>query len=307
MMFFIFLFVAAVLLGGSYYAYRIAFFSPAEDREKIPEITGDMYEPYKDLLTKMFREIIDRPYEPVTIQSHDGLTLFGRYYHTADGAPLDIGFHGYRSCYVTDFCGGSVMSLSQGHNLLLIDQRAHGKSQGKTISFGINERKDALSWVNYAIDRFGADTKICLYGVSMGAATVLMASGLDLPENVKGIIADCPYTRASDIIVEVGKRIKYPGWFTYFFSWLGARIYGCFNLHETDAVKSVSNSKVPILIIHGEDDTFVPASMSQLAQQANPKMVRRETFPGAGHAMSYMVDTERYWKVATEFMKEVLA
>lgn len=297
----------AVALGGSYYAYRIAFFSPAEDREKIPEITGKLYEPYKELLTEMFRTTIARPYEPVTITSHDGLTLFGRYYHTADGAPLDIGFHGYRSCYVADFCGGSTMSLSQGHNLLLVDQRSHGKSQGKTISFGINERKDALSWVNYAIARFGADTKICLYGVSMGAATVLMASGLDLPGNVKGIIADCPYVKASDIIVHVGKKMKFPEWFTVPCAWLGAYVFGGFNLHETDAVKSVSKTKVPILIIHGEDDTFVPAAMSALAQEANPQMVRRETFPGAGHAMSYMVDTQRYWKVATEFMKEVLA
>lgn len=301
------LLLAAAVLGGSYYAYRIAFYSPAEGREKIPEISGKQYEPYKELLTEMFRETIDRPYEPVTIQSHDGLTLFGRYYHTADGAPLDIGFHGYRSCYVADFCGGGTMSIAQGHNLLLIDERAHGKSQGKIISFGINERRDALSWVNYAIDRFGPDTKICLYGVSMGAATVLMASGLDLPSNVKGIIADCPYAKASDIIVEVGKKMKFPEWFTVPCAWLGARLYGGFNLHETDAVKAVQNTKVPILIIHGEDDDFVPASMSAQVQQANPKMVRRVTFPGAGHAMSYMVDTQRYWKIVKEFMNEVLA
>ena len=299
--------LAAVLLGGSYYAYRLAFLSQKTDPNNIPEVMGEMYAPYKPLLNEMFQTLINRPCEEVTITSHDGLTLFGRYYHTADGAPLDIGFHGYHSNYIYDFCGGSLISLSQGHNLLLIDQRAHGNSQGKTISFGINERKDALSWVNYAIHRFGADTKICLYGVSMGAATVLMAAGLNLPENVKGIIADCPYVRASDIIVEVGKSMKYPGWFTVPCAWLGARIYGGFNLYETDAVKAVTKSRVPILIIHGEDDTLVPASMSALAQQANPKLVRRETFPGAGHAMSYMVDTDRYWKAAIGFMSEVLS
>ena len=302
----VFLLLAAVILGGSYYAYNIAFYSPAQNREKIPEIKGPMYEPYKELLSEMFRETIERPFEPVTIQSHDGLTLFGRYYHTADGAPLDIGFHGYRSCYVTDFCGGGTMSLSQGHNLLLIDERAHGKSQGRTISFGINERKDALRWIQYAIDRFGSDTKICLYGVSMGAATVLMTAGLDLPDNVKGIIADCPYAVATDIIVEVGKKMHYPTWFTTWFARLGARIFGGFNIHETNAIQAVQKTKVPILIIHGEEDTLVPAFMSEQIQQANPKMVRRETFPGAGHAMSYMLDTKRYWKLATEFMAEVL-
>lgn len=303
----ILLIIIAVILAGSYYAYRTTFFSPKKNREKIPEITGKLYEPYKDLLTGMFREIINRPYEPVTVQSHDGLVLFGRYYHTADGAPLDIGFHGYRSSYVADFCGGSVLSISQGHNLLLVDQRAHGKSRGDTISFGILERWDVLRWVDYAISRFGSDTKICLYGVSMGAATVLMAADLDLPENVKGIIADCPYVKASDIIVHVGRKMKYPAWFTVPCAWLGARIFGRFHLYETDAVKAVANSKIPILIIHGEEDTFVPTAMSALAQQANPGLVRRETFSGAGHAMSYMVDTERYWKVATEFMNKVLA
>lgn len=303
----ILLIFTAIVLGGSYYAYRIAFLSQNKDRNQVPEIIGEMYDPYKPLLKEMFQTLIDRPYEPVTITSHDGLTLFGRYYHTADGAPLDIGFHGYRSNYIADFCGGSAMSLSQGHNLLLIDQRAHGNSQGNTITFGIRERRDVLSWLNYAVDRFGAETKICLYGVSMGAATVLMAAGLALPSNVRGIIADCPYVRASDIIVEVGKGMHYPAWFTVPCAWLGARIFGGFDLHETDAVTAVSKSKVPILIIHGEDDTLVPAAMSALAQKANPTLVRRETFPGAGHAMSYMVDTKRYWKVATDFMKQVLA
>lgn len=298
--------VAAVLLGGSYYAYRIAFFSPADGRENTPEIQGTIYESYRDRLAQMFRTLRNRPYEPVTIQSYDGLTLFARYYHTADGAPLDIGFHGYRSSYLADFCGGSDLCLSQGHNLLLIDQRAHGKSQGSTISFGINERKDALSWIHYAIDRFGNDTEICLYGVSMGAATVLMAAGMDLPGNVKGIIADCPYVKASDIIVAVGKTMKYPQWFTVPCAWLGARLFGGFDLYETDAVKAAANTKVPILIIHGEEDKLVPAKMSELARQANPEMVHRVTFPGAGHALSYMVDTERYRKVATEFMNEVL-
>lgn len=300
------LIVFAAILGGSYYAYRIAFFSPAEGREKTRSLEGTIYEPYRDMINPMFEKLLARPYEEVTIQSHDGLKLFARYYHTADNAPLAIGFHGYRSSYLTDFCGGSDLCISCGQNLLLVDQRAHGRSEGKTISFGIQERKDLLQWVNYALDRFGADTKILLYGVSMGAATVLMASGEDLPENVKGIVADCPYAIPEDIIVSVGKKIHYPAAFTRPFSRLSAYIFGRFQLNETDAIRAVKKSNVPILIIHGEDDRFVPAVMSEQVQKANPKMVRRFTFPGAGHTMSYLVDKDRYWKLVQGFTKEIL-
>lgn len=302
----IFVILSAVILGGSYYAYRLAFFSPMEGRNKVPEPIGKHFDPYRGTIEEMFRTLIQRPCEEVSITSHDGLNLVGRYYHTAEGAPLCIGFHGYKSTYVADFSGGSALCIDRGYNLLLVDQRSHGKSEGKTITFGINERKDALRWVNYAVSRFGCDTKIVMMGVSMGAATVLMASGLELPENVKGIVADCPYVKASDIIVKVGKGMGFPAWFTLPFSRLGAAIFGGFNLHETDAVTSVKRAKVPILIIHGEADTLVPPEMSELAQKANPDLVRRVTFPGAGHAMSYLVDTHRYRKITAEFMDEVL-
>lgn len=298
---------AAVFFGGSYYAYRIAFFSPDSNRNKTPVIEGTIYEPFKDKLVPLFRKLKARPFEEVTITSHDGLELFGRYYHTQDGAPLAIGFHGYRSSYLTDFCGGSELSLSLGQNLLLIDQRSHGRSQGKTISFGIQERRDLLGWVNYAIERFGPDVKILLYGVSMGGATVLMAPGPDLPKNVKGIIADCPYAVPEDIIVHVGKGMRFPAAFTRYASRLGARIYGGFNLNEYNAIRAARDSQVPTLIIHGEADDFVPAAMSEQVQQANPKTIRRYTFPNAGHAMSYLTDTPRYGQLVQDFMKEVLA
>ena len=184
----------AVIFGGAYYAYRLAFYSPTKDREKIPEIKGEQYEVHKPAMRDLFRSLQARPCEFVTIQSNDGLTLSGRYYHIADGAPLAIGFHGYKSCWLIDFCGGADIAFQMGQNVLLVDERAHGRSQGRSITFGIKERQDLLCWIGYALNRFGSDTRILLYGVSMGGATVLMASGLELPKNVKGIVADCPYS-----------------------------------------------------------------------------------------------------------------
>ena len=297
--------VLAVLLGGGYYAYRIAFYSSMTNREKLPSAEGTQYEPFKDEISRIFKQIYERPCEYVTIVSHDGLTLSGRYYHIKDGAPLDIGFHGYRSSCFTDFAGSSELSFSLGHNLLLVDQRAHGKSQGRTISFGIQERLDVLSWTEYAVDRFGPDTRIVLYGVSMGAATVLMASGLELPQNVKGIIADCPYSSPLDIILHVGKSFPIPQKLIKPFVIIGAKVYGGFDVREMTAKKAVKNAQIPILIIHGESDGFVPSAMSDIAA-ANPALITRCTFPGAEHALSYLVDTKRYWSIVTEFMQKVL-
>lgn len=296
----------AAVFGGAYYAYRLAFYSPMKDREKIPEVKGEQYEVHKSAIRDLFRGLQSKPCEFVTIESNDGLTLSGRYYHNADDAPLAIGFHGYKSCWLTDFCGGADIAFQMGQNVLLVDERAHGKSQGRSITFGIKERQDLLCWINFALNRFGPDTRILLYGVSMGGATVLMASGMELPENVKGIVADCPYSSPLDIIMEVGRQTGYPVKLIRPFVILGAKLFGGFDVRETSAEDAVKHSNAPILIIHGEDDNFVPAAMSEAIAKANPEKITRHTFPGADHALSYMVDTHRYRKLVMQFMEKVL-
>lgn len=297
--------LAAIGLGGAYYAYRIAFYSPTEGREEVKPIQGSKYDPYRAEMRRIYHQLKDRPCEFVTITSYDGLTLSGRYYHVRDGAPLDIGFHGYRSSPLVDFSGGSELSFQLGHNVLLVDQRAHGRSQGRTIAFGIQERQDLLKWVEYAVERFGPDVKILLYGVSMGGATVLMASELEMPENVRGIIADCPYAAPIEIILHVGKDMPFPQWLIRPFAILGAKIFGGFDLTETDARKAVQNTSVPILIIHGEADGFVPHEMSNIVE-SNPEMVERHTIPDADHGISYLVDTARYQNIVRNFIRKVL-
>lgn len=297
--------LAAALLGGSYYAYRVAFFSPKENRERIPSTSGSQYDPYRPEMKRLYHQLNDRPCEFVTVTSRDGLTLSGRYYHAKDSAPLDIGFHGYRSSPLTDFSGGSELSFQLGHNLLLIDQRAHGKSQGRTITFGLKERQDLLCWLEYANNRFGSHTPIFLYGISMGGATVLMVPQNQLPGNVKAIIADCPYANALEIILQVAKSMPIPLWLTKPFVILGARLYGGFDLLETDACKELSAARIPVLIIHGEADGFVPPEMSDLVS-CNPEFITRHTFPGADHGISCLVDPARYKRIVTEFVEKAL-
>ena len=298
--------LAGVVLLCAWLAYRLAFYSPMKNRQAIPATDGPEYDPHREMMRRIYHQLQERSFEEVSITSRDGLKLYGRYYHVCDGAPVCIGFHGYRSSALTDFSGGAELSQAMGQNLLLVDQRSHGKSQGSTIAFGIRERFDCLQWCNYVVERFGENTQILLYGISMGAATVLMASGLSLPRQVKGIVADCPYASAKEIICKVSNDLHLPAKLAYPFVALGARLFGGFPLEETDAIRAVEQAKTPILIFHGEADSFVPEEMSRSVWEANPTLVRRYTFPEAAHGISYLADPGRYRSILESFAVEVL-
>lgn len=299
--------VVVVLLGGSYLTYRFVFCTSNRRKTDIHSIPkGEQYQKDKQRMLELIDTLDAVAYEQVCIRSKDGLKLVAKYYHRHDNAPLAICFHGYRSTGIRDFSGGVQIAFRQGQNVLLVDQRAQGLSEGHTMTFGVMERYDCLAWIDYAVQRFGAETKIALYGVSMGAATVLMASGLELPENVVGIVADCPYTTPPAIIQKVCRDVKLPVAVIYPFIAAGAFLFGRFRLSDGSAVEAVKQTAVPILIIHGEDDRFVPCEMSREIQNANPEMVRRYTFAYAGHGLSYIVDPERYETLVKSFLHMIL-
>ena len=286
--------------------YRTAFFSnPHGRKEDIHAIpSGEQYLHQRDRMHSLIDDLDRIPFEPVEIRSFDGLLLRARYYHKSDSAPVEIEFHGYRGSAIRDFCGGARIGLRKGHNILLVDQRTQGRSEGRTITFGIRERFDVLSWIDYVRKRLGEDVPIILAGVSMGAATVIMATGLDLPENVCGVVADCPYSSPEAIIQVVCGKMRLPVRLAMPMVRLVARVCG-FSLRAASAVEAVKNGRTPVLIIHGEDDRFVPCDMSREIAAAG-KRVQLETFPGAGHGLSYMVDTQRYEHCVEMFVDECL-
>jgi fermentation-respiration switch protein FrsA (DUF1100 family) len=296
------------VLGASYYAYRMAFNAktknPSEYKVRLPEVENIQNE--YDRAISFIKVLNEIEYEKIKIKSRDGKLLAGRYYHTADGSPVHIEFHGYRSRATTDFCGINILVRDLGHNTLLVDQRAHGESEGNTISFGIKERLDCLDWINYVIDRFGKDVKIILSGLSMGAATVLMASELDLPDNVVGIMADCPYSSPEEIIKQECAKMKLPPRLAYPFVRLGGMIFGGFDISSASARTAVKKAKVPILIIHGEDDDFVPCSMSRDIYDACASDKTIVTVPKATHGISYITDRPAYEKAVEEFFEKIL-
>lgn len=292
-----------IILIASYFSYRKAFYSSPKRKDNIYNVPNKPpYAKERNRMLRLIQKFDSLPYEPVYTESFDGLRLFARYYHIKDGAPLQIQFHGYRGTAMRDYCGGNDLARKLGQNTLVVDQRASGKSEGTTICFGIKEKYDCLSWINYAKNRFG-DIPIVISGVSMGGATVLMASELELPENVRCIIADCPFSSPEEIIAKETRKMGIPPKIGMIFVKLGALIFGNLRLSGS-AVEAVRKTKIPILLIHGENDTFVPCEMSRKIHSANPKMIRLETFPGAGHGISYMKDTPRYEKITADFLKE---
>lgn len=296
--------LALLFLTATYITFFITFYSSPKNGEDILDAPAwDAYKPHYESFACLIKELKEIPFEGVYITAKDGTRLFARYYHVKDGAPLQIECHGYRGSGIRDFCGGNKIAREMEHNTLLIDQRGHGKSGGKAITFGIKERHDLMCWIEYAVKRFGKDQKIVLCGVSMGGSTVIMTSDLNLPKNVVGIVADCPFSSPKEIIAKVSGDLKIPPKISMPLITLGARIYGRFNLGEASAIESIKKANVPILIIHGEDDGFVPCYMSDALVGAAPKGTVYEKFPGANHGICYMVDKERYQKATTEFIK----
>lgn len=286
--------------------YFYTFFNFHKHADPYALLKGEQYRRVKEQSHRLIREMEGVPFEQVVITSWDGTRLFGRYHHVADGAPLQIQVHGYRGNALRDFCGGNKLAREMGHNTLVIDQRAHGNSGGRTIGFGEKECRDVAAWVAYAATVWGKEIPILLSGVSMGAATVLLCADMQLQGNVVGIIADSPYSSAQKIIGKVAGDMGLPPRLVMPFIKAGARLFGGLRL-ETDICRSAAQSKVPILLIHGQSDRFVPCEMSEEIAAKAPSKTTLVTFPDAGHGLSYMTDLARYQQSVSDFVNGILS
>ncbi len=294
--------IFALMFAISYICFRMAFYVPENFQVgDIPE--GEIYEPFKEQMLNWIEETRSMPYEEFSITSFDGLKLFGKYYEYEKGAPIEIMFHGYRGSAQRDLCGGVQRCFRLKRSALIVDQRCSGKSEGNVITFGINEHKDCLRWVDFAVKHFGSDVKIILTGISMGASTVLMATGESLPENVIGVLADCGYDKPETIIKRVIGQMGLPVNAGYFFVKLGARIYGHFDLAESSPQEAIKKCKVPVIFFHGEADDYVPCEMSKINFDTCLTRKMLITVPDAGHGLSYLVAPEKYVDALEKFFE----
>ena len=291
----------------SYICFRIVFYVSEKQKSFSDELsvpTGDIYEPYHEMMKKWILETRSYDHQDYYIQSHDGLTLHAKYFEYAPGAVTEIMFHGYRGSAERDLSGGIQRCFALGRNVLLIDQRTSCGSEGNVISFGINEHKDCLAWIDFAIKQLGPDVKIILTGISMGASTVLMAAGKKLPPNVVGVLADCGSSTPKDIIKKCSKDMHLPSNLVYPFIKLGAKLFGHFDLEEYSPLEAMKNCTTPVLFFHGESDSFVPCYMSRQLYDACPSPKKLVTVPNAEHGLVYLVDNPRYFQAVVEFFSQ---
>lgn len=244
--------------------------------------------------------------EDVYITAHDGIRLHGRFCGPHDASVTIILFHGYRSFAENDFgCILSHYTEKCRMRVLLVDQRAHGKSEGKYITFGILERRDCVAWAEYVATRFGRSHKIILDGMSMGASTVLMATGLPLPENVIAVIADSGYTSTDAILKKVAKDLRVNAALFLSGVYFLCRHIAKFDPLETDAPTALATSDLPILLVHGLADDFVPCDMGRANHAACRGRAELILVENAGHGMGYLLEPERVCQTLDDFFAHV--
>lgn len=214
--------------------------------------------------------------------------------------------HGYKGNGET-MANYAKMFHDLGFNVLLPDSRAHGNSAGKYITFGWLDRLDYLDWIAKIISYGGQDSRIVLFGVSMGGATVEMLSGEDLPAQVKLIIADCGYSDINSELTYLLKQLyhmpKYP--IVPAVSLINKRRQG-FDLKQVSSINQLAKNKLPIFFIHGEKDVYVPTAMVEENYAATKGPKQKWIVPDATHAESFWINPEEYRQRVQSFLDEYL-
>lgn len=300
--------LAAAEAAGCVFFYRRVMKRYLAKTERTMKMSGVDWEQYTPLMKANREWLMEQPYEDLWLTSEDGLKLHATYFKGEAGKKAVICFHGYTSKGLNDYGSLAGYYLKRGYRVLLLDERAHGESEGTYIGFGYMDRLDGMLWIRRMIGEIGEDAEILLHGNSMGGATVLMSAGLELPPQVKGIISDCAFTSAKEEfthvlhsmyhlpafpMIQIADRVN---------KWrVGYGLGDCNSAHE------VRKATVPILLIHGDEDCFVPCWMCKeiYANCASPKemMIVR----GAGHGESYYKDPEAYEAALDRFTGGIIS
>jgi len=285
--------IALVLIGGFVAFYIALARRPTKDLLETPHYK-EKYGPFFPMMKASAEEWSNEPCEEVTITAFDGVKLYGRLYDHPNPRGTVLLMHGYRSTSTRDFSCALDLYRDCGLRILAVDQRACGNSGGKIIGMGVLERHDAASWLWYLHDRFGEAENVFMSGLSMGAATVLMATSLKLPPNLRGITADCGYSSGYDIIAKVIREdVHLPASLIMPLIGLYTRTFGGFSLKDCTAVDALKTNTVPVLLIHGVDDAFVPCYMTEQNYAACQSEKNILLVEKADHGMSYLLEPDR--------------
>lgn len=264
-------------------------------------------EPYRDTINEGKSWFLEQTHHSVEIRSHDGLLLHAHILNAKQAVGTILLMHGYRGTGLSDFSAVFRFYHEHGYNIVVPDERACGKSEGTYISLGILERHDCKRWTEWIVQQYGQDLPIFLDGVSMGASTILMATALDLPQNVRGIIADCGFTSPWEIVRAVVRATGSLPMFPFaYVAELYARVFGKFSFRETSTTVALKTCKIPIFFAHGKKDRFVPYSMSEENYAVCTSKKEFFTVENAEHGMCYLLEKEEYENRILAFFKECL-
>ena len=245
-------------------------------------------------------------YTDETLTSFDNLNLHAyKVLNQNDSNKWVITVHGYTSEGI-NMSSYAKNYYDIGYNVLIPDLRSHGLSEGDYIGMGWDDRLDIIDWINTILE-YNPNAEIVLHGVSMGAATVSMVSGEDLPSNVKAIVADCGYTSVWDeFAYQLDDLFSLPEFPILNVSSLVAKVRAGYFLGEASTLKQVAKSKTPILFIHGDEDDFVPYYMMEELYNATSSEKEMLTIKNAGHAKASEVDPETYWTTVSNFTSKYI-
>ncbi len=297
-------FVALAYLIGAYYCMGLAV--KRKKKENPPETPEHIKR--AELRNKSTADFMSRNPEDLSLQSIDNLEMKGWLLENKNSKKFVIFVHGYGGTGLNEFSHMLPFYYDEmGFNCLYPDHVAHGRSEGKYIGFGTFDSKNILLWANYLIERFGEDIEIVLHGMSMGAATVMIANESDPPVQVKAVIEDCGFTCAHDQIADTAKHTL--GFDSPHLvntaSWLCSKFAG-YKFKDSDPLGNMDKAKNPILFIHGEGDTFVPFDFGKQLYEACRVEKDYLWVPGAIHTFCYIDAKEEYEKKVKSFLTKHL-
>lgn len=270
----------------------------------LPFPTGEDKPARGKMRTEGMAYLDSRPHEIWHITTPDGLRLQAGFWPADEPTGRTVlAIHGYRCSGRREFGMFAPFYHALGFNVLLPDNRAHGESEGKYVGFGWLDKDDCLAWAREAHRRVPG-CQILLHGISMGAATVLMAAGQDdCPDYVRGVVSDCAYSSGwRQLAWQLRCMARLPAFPTLYGASMFNRLLAGYTLHQPETVRWAARIRVPVQLIHGDADTYVPTAMVHQLYDAVPGQKRLWLAPGAPHAASWVACNQEYQDTLRAFI-----
>ncbi|MCC8153636.1 MAG: alpha/beta hydrolase [Tannerellaceae bacterium] len=294
--------ILVLLIGGSVYMFDVSLKSKVTSTDEADSYAYLFEHPHMENWIDSLRSC--NALRDTFITAADGARLHALYIRSAQDSPnTALIVHGYTDNAIRMLMIGHLYNRELGYNVLLPDLRAHGKSDGKYIRMGWKDRLDVIRWIDVAKNMYGDTTRMVIHGISMGAATTMMTSGENLPDNIKCFVEDCGYTSVWD---EFAYKLKaeygLPAFPLLYTTSLYCRIKEGWSFKEASALKQVQKCNLPMFFIHGDKDTYVPTWMVYDVYEAKQGDKELWVVPGVEHAVAYWDFTDEYVERTKEFV-----